>query len=471
VKANELAVDRQREDCLALCADKGWHATVEYCDNDRSASNGKPRPRYQQMLKDIKAGRISAVVVYHQDRLHRDVRELLTFAEVAIEHDLKLATVTGDIDLATDDGEFMATIGAAVARKETRRKSARQKRAGKQRAEKGGVPWWPSRPFGFDADPDPLTGKWITTVSEVDPVTGTVVKRQSAMRLHPQEAKLLRKAYRDFNAGSTLYAIAARWNKAGVKSPRGNTSWTGTRVRCLLLLGRNAGLREYDGEVVGRGSWPAIVKEETWRKAHRLLTDAPAGPYRGRKWLLSGIALCGVCGHPVTSRTSARGKRQYACIASGCFKINRDGEKVDAVIIETVVRRLAKPDAVELLLADEPEEDAETQREQRRALEDGLARLGKDFATAPATFRQSALAEIQEKLDAIDDRLQDQGKVNVYEGVIGAKDVRKAFDRLDLGRQRTIVDALMTITINTVGKGTARVFDPDAIDVIWKEDV
>jgi DNA invertase Pin-like site-specific DNA recombinase len=34
----ELAVSRQREDCLKFCAAKGWHAPFEYVDNDISAS-------------------------------------------------------------------------------------------------------------------------------------------------------------------------------------------------------------------------------------------------------------------------------------------------------------------------------------------------------------------------------------------------------------------------------------------------
>lgn len=53
-----------------------------------------------------------------------------------------------------------------------------------------------------------------------------------------------------------------------------------------------------------------------------------------------------------------------------------------------------------------------------------------------------------------------------------------AYAGLDLGCRRSIVDALVTIRVNPVGKGTARVFDPDAIvngkrviDVVWKEDL
>jgi hypothetical protein len=44
------------------------------------------------------------------------------------------------------------------------------------------------------------------------------------------------------------------------------------------------------------------------------------------------------------------------------------------------------------------------------------------------------------------------------------------FYRLHLGRQRTIIDALMTITINPVSRGS-KIFDPNAIDVAWKEDL
>lgn len=34
----------------------------EYPDNDRSATNGKPRERYEQMLVDISAGKMARVV-------------------------------------------------------------------------------------------------------------------------------------------------------------------------------------------------------------------------------------------------------------------------------------------------------------------------------------------------------------------------------------------------------------------------
>lgn len=461
-EGNELALDRQREGCMSLCKDKGWNDTRVYPDNDRSATKGD-RPGYQQMIKDIAEGKVGRVVVWDLDRLHRRPIELEHFMQLADTRELSLATVTGDVDLATDNGRLFARIKGAVAMAEVERKSARQKAAAEQKAthEQGGYPAWPQRPFGYDADLDPVTGKWWT--AKRNPTV------YNEMRLHPTEAPLVKKAYQDFKRGVPLYTIAKQWNEAGVKTPRGN-KWSGSRVRELLLLARNAGLREFRGEVVGTGTWPQIVDEDLWRAVRDkiLHPSRRTGPFQGRKYLLSGIAKCGLCDGLLTSHISARGKRQYAC--NNCRKVSRDGVKVDELVIAAVVHRLAREDAVELLISQEDAVDTTALREQRRTLEHRLEQLGTEFADGeiPASTLRTATARINERLAEIDATLMDTVKVDVFEGVIGAKDVRKAFESLDLGRQRTIVDALMAPVILPVGRGTARVFDPEAISPGWK---
>src|SRR5215208_4744023 len=141
-----LAVERQRQDCLKLCADRGWQPTV-YTDNDRSAYTGKRREDYQRLLADIEAGKVDAVVSWDLDRLHRRPIELEHFMELADSRRLALATFTGDVDLSTDNGRLYARIKGAVAKSESDRKAARQRRAGQQRAELGNPKAGP-RPFG-----------------------------------------------------------------------------------------------------------------------------------------------------------------------------------------------------------------------------------------------------------------------------------------------------------------------------------
>ena len=83
---NMLAVDRQRQDCEKLCAQKGW-TTTEYMDNDTSATSGKSRPAYQAMLADIRVGAIDAVVAWDLDRLYRQPRELEDLIDVVASPD------------------------------------------------------------------------------------------------------------------------------------------------------------------------------------------------------------------------------------------------------------------------------------------------------------------------------------------------------------------------------------------------
>jgi DNA invertase Pin-like site-specific DNA recombinase len=132
---DELAISRQREDCLKLCDQRGW-SPHEYVDNDTSATKGR-RHAYEKMLDDIRAGHIGAVVVWDLDRLHRRPMELEHFIDLADEKHVALASIGGDADLSTDNGRLFARIKGAVARAEIERKSARMKRAARQRAEAG----------------------------------------------------------------------------------------------------------------------------------------------------------------------------------------------------------------------------------------------------------------------------------------------------------------------------------------------
>ena len=287
---DELAVARQRKACLKLCDERGW-THIEYVDNDTSASTRKPRPSYTRMLADITAGKINAIVCWHPDRLHRQPRDL----EDLIDLGVPIYTVSGDLDLTTDMGRLVARLLGSVSRGEGERKSSRQKSAAAQRAQAGRA-WWPSRPFGY-AD-----------------TKGTA--------LHPEESDLVRDAYRFVQLGGTLHAIAQDWNDAGIKTPKGNV-WRGAQVRQLLINPRNAARRFYDGADVGPADWPAIVDVDTWRSVVAILEnpDRRSGPTRGRKFVLSGIAVCGACGEPLKSGIASATKAKHPVyVCKGCFR-------------------------------------------------------------------------------------------------------------------------------------------------------
>ena len=78
-----LAVQRQEDDCRQVATRLGWSVAGMYVDNDLGASGfaTKPRAGYKRLLDDLEAQRLDAVVVWMEDRSHRQVIELAEFCE------------------------------------------------------------------------------------------------------------------------------------------------------------------------------------------------------------------------------------------------------------------------------------------------------------------------------------------------------------------------------------------------------
>lgn len=141
-------VDRQEKLCRQLADRKGWTVAEVYVDNDLSAFSGKTRPAYERMLRDLLAGHRDGVLVVDTDRLTRSVRELEDVIDVAERHGIALANVSGDIDLSTSDGRYIARQQAVGARRESERASERLQREREQRATDGRPHPGPRAPAG-----------------------------------------------------------------------------------------------------------------------------------------------------------------------------------------------------------------------------------------------------------------------------------------------------------------------------------
>ena len=438
---DQLAISRQREDCHQLCAARGWEP-VDYVDNDVSAVGGKKRPAWEQMLTDISDGAVKAVVCWDLDRLYREPIDLEKLIPLADRMGIALATVTGDIDLSTDNGRMIARIKGAVARQEIDRRSARQKRKGKQMAEAGEF-WGSRRPFGYERD---------MTIVEV-------------------EAAAIREAYDLVLAGHSLSSILATWNERGLRSSLGNTWSSPTRLRKILQNPRYAGWRSYNGEIVGKGKWEPLVPEDVWSAVNDILAD-PArktGPSTGRRHLLVGIARCGLCekqGRLSTMDVSSAHKTRkptYRC--RDCFGVIRLAEKVDEHVEALVVARLSMDDAQDLL-TDANRPDVDELRRKAAVLRERLNSLATDFVEGELTNEQLIIMNsgLKAKLAAVESSMQDANRARIFKGAVG-EDAPK-FRGLHLDRRRAIIDALMTITIQKAKqRGT---WDAETIEVEWK---
>lgn len=470
---DELGIDRYRELCLRVCARHGWTDTVEYVDNDVSASRARgPKTAYARLLADARAGTLGAVVVADLDRLTRTPREIEDWIDICESGGVRLVTADGEVDAATDNGRLFMRIKAAVARGEVERKGKRQRDAAAHAASQGRRIGG-RRPFGYDA---------------------------AGMRHDPAEADAVRWAYGAVLAGVSLGGIARRWNELRLHTPQSTrdgrpSRWTAQTVRSVLLNPRHAGLRshvtrevrdrlaEQDGKaagaavdpraariagIVGPAAWPGVVAEQTWRAAVALLTSPErAKPARSGTGLLTGVALCGVCGAPVhgggaPASPTKPAYRTYRCTAA-LGHVGRAAEPVEWFVGEVIVERLSRPGAERLLEgvnrpdADEVRDRILELRTRRRNIldlvEDGT------YTSAEARLRVGRLD--RQILDA-NAELADAGRADILGPLVGADDVRVAWEGLGTDRRRAVIDALVVVTLMPPGRGT-RTFRPESV--------
>ena len=411
------------------------------------------------MLAGVESGEFDAVVSWSFDRLTRNRRDTVKLIETCQAHATTIAMVRGsDMDMSTPGDRWVADMLAGVARHEIEQKSDRQKRAALQLARSGHPPAGPI-PFGFL--PDRLTH-------------------------HPEQSAAIRDAYSSLLAGATLAGVARSWNAAGLLSgrpietgprPRPLSLWRAETVRALLLKPRNAGLRAFNGEIIGTGEWDPIVAEETWRAVVALLSDpGRRGAPPAARHLLSGVALCGTCGAPVVAGSTTPTYFSYRCNSRG--HVARRGDHADAYVaggtIEgvthpgLVVARLSRPDAVDLLPREDGP-DVAALRDRAQALRAKLDGLAVQFADDVITESQlrTMTTRTRENLADAQAELAVAGRTSVVGPPVTAPDVVAVWAGLDVDRKRAVIDTLMTITLHPPGRG-ARYFDPATLEVTPK---
>lgn len=71
-----FSLGEQKEKLLQLCKFKEYEVFKVYQDAGISAKNMEDRPAFQEMLEDMKKGKINYIVAYKLDRVTRSVRDL-----------------------------------------------------------------------------------------------------------------------------------------------------------------------------------------------------------------------------------------------------------------------------------------------------------------------------------------------------------------------------------------------------------
>lgn len=471
-EGRELGVGRQEEDCHALATAEGLTVVEVYTDNDISASRSsrKPRPEWGRMLADAEAGRFGVILAATTSRLTRRPREREDIIELAEDFGTKIVTVgSGRPDLTTADGQASFRFGGTVDTSEADRTAERARRKQLQLAESGRHNG--PRPFGWN-------------------IVGT--KADQRLIINPAEAAVLRECVRRVLAGEGIWRIVNDLNRRGVTTSTGR-EWQTQVLRRVLLRTCNYGMRSHqplgkDGKPKGKarlypGQWKPIIDAETHDRVVAHLTN-PARKTNNRgteaRYLLTSVARCGECGGYVVGTNSfsyvlKSGRirhypHSYRCPHAGCMKVVRRMPDVDEHVIRVVLALLER-DGVRLLGGDPVA--AEEARERIAELEAKATLAADRFARDEWTDAMVTriMAQVRPQLEAERARLrraQPDPDVAAWATADGER-LAARWAGAGVDAQKTILRLLgMRITINRVGPGNGREYDPASVVIEWR---
>lgn len=461
-------IGRQRTVTSAHIEDSlGGTIIAEFKDTDRTAFQkvGEARPDregFDAMIDAIRARPGLHVAAWHADRLTRndDDTRLLMSVCAAGRHLIETPR-GGTYDLSTATGRKRLRDDASDAIYEVDHNTERVL-AQKTEARAAGEWLGGRRPFGWDREPDHQEG---------EPVR---------LRLLYTEAELVRQGTLDVLSGASLAHVARTWNAAGIPST-GGRAWTPSEAGRVLRRARNAGLVEYAGEITGPAVWPAIVTEAQWRRCQAILSD-PArrtSPGNQPRWLLSGIARCGVCGTAViVNRVAGKGRPMrpvYRDRPQGKpGHVWRDVASLDLFISEAVIAWVEKygQDA----LTPKPP-DLTLLEQQLQAARAGLAELEAAREAGRVTISQAITwAEpLNREIAGVTGRIRTAAAAAGQARIFTEDTIRAGWYAAQLEVRRSVIRGLMDITIQPSPRGRPvghkrgeSYFRSEMIDIDWK---
>lgn len=482
--AQGRSVAEQIQETTQWAERENWTVT-EIVQETGSASRyaRKARHAWDEVMDAIRERRVDAVLTWEASRATRDLAAYGQLRETCAAHGVRWGYSGTLYDLRDRSDRFRTGLDMLMAEDEAARTSERVQRSMRAMADRG-------QPHGKLLYGYTRTYGPNRELISIDP--------------HPEQAPIVQEIYQRTLAGDSLYAIAQSLNKRGVptrrpvRNPRREGhGWITQSIKQVLKNPAYAGLRVHQGEVIGPAAWDPLIDHEDWEKVQAIFLDPKRKTRTGdstARHLLSGIAICGVCGSSMLTNKQYAGRNKdkngnrvpnkdretyliYLCKGpngTSGFHVSMKEEHLDLLVTEAILARLEKPDFLATL--DGRDDDTDGAREEilaeisgHQAWLDQVRDRAMKERNLDLLFDQER--RVQPLIDEAHRRLE---KLRATDPAVlalaGKGDVRQAWQALDLQSQRTIIRALAVPHVYRAEEGTRgrKGPRPDRVRIDWR---
>ena len=122
-----FSLPEQEKRLRTMCEFKGYEVYNVYEERGISAKTGNYRPKFEELLQDIRDKKINTIVVLKLDRLTRSVADWEKILKFLEDNDAYLDCANDDINTTNANGKMISRILTSVSQQEIERTSERTK--------------------------------------------------------------------------------------------------------------------------------------------------------------------------------------------------------------------------------------------------------------------------------------------------------------------------------------------------------
>ena len=188
----------------------GWELAGIYADDGISGTNTKKREEFNRLIDDCMAGRVDMVITKSISRFARNTLDCLKYIRQLKDKNIPVFFEKEAINTMDAKGEVLLTIMASLAQQESQSLSQNVRLGLQYRYQQGKVQVCTNRFLGYDKDEG-----------------GNLI-------INPEEAKVVKRIYREYLEGRSYYDIGKRLTADGIKTAAGNDYWLASTLKKIL---------------------------------------------------------------------------------------------------------------------------------------------------------------------------------------------------------------------------------------------
>ena len=304
------SLDEQECRMKQLCEFKNYEIFKVYREKGVSAKNTN-RPKFQEMIEDVKQGKINKIIIFKLDRLTRSIQDLENICKFLDKYNCGLESISEEINTSSANGKFFVRMITILAQLEIERTSERTKVGLVGAIKQGHISGRP--PLGY-------------------------VKKNGSKKIFIDEvqADVVRRIFKLYLDGMSVCSICKLFKEENVLNRRWPTTTVDKILSNQLYIGNSEYGKRTNNEIqIFKNVVPAIIDKTTFDMVQKRKEKNLKNFKRKATYIFMQKIICPKCNKVMggTSSTS-KNKEKHLYYKCNCCKTRINEKKIEKELME-----------------------------------------------------------------------------------------------------------------------------------------